>query len=139
MSKEPELSPDREFAGRVMLLLTEMGNSLEGFLGDAGVDPYIVRNAPLATLLLLRFEGPMRPTVLSQRVGMTTGGMTKVIDQLVERELIARDGELPVDGRAVVVTITESGRELADRVCAISYPVVRDGIDRLSALEDRFT
>lgn len=118
-----------------MLLLTEMGNAIEGVLGDVGVDPYVVRNTPLATLLLLHFEGPMRPTVLSKRAAITTGGMTKVIDQLVERGLIARDGELAEDGRAVIVSITERGRELADRVCASSYPVLREGIDRLATLE----
>ncbi len=118
-----------------MLLFTEMGNAIEGVLGGVGVDPYIIRNTPLATLLLLRFEGPMRPTALSQRVGMTTGGMTKVIDQLGERGLISRGGELAEDGRAVIVSITESGRELADRVCASSYPVLREGADRLAALE----
>jgi DNA-binding MarR family transcriptional regulator len=129
------MSPDHEFAGRVMLLLTEVGTAVEERLRGGGIDPYVVRNSPLATLLLLRFDGPMRPSALSERVGMTTGGMTKVIDQLVERGLLMRQANLSDDGRAVVVSITPDGRELTDRVCEDSFLTLRVAVERLSALE----
>lgn len=129
------MNPDQEFAARVMLLLTELGNAIEVRLGAAGVDPYVVRNSPLATLLLLRLEGPMRPSALSERVGMTTGGMTKVIDQLAERAFVTRRSDLPGDGRAVMVSITRDGRELVDRACSSSYSALRSSVDRLNALE----
>lgn len=135
MPEDSTQPADRAFAGRVMMLFTEMGNAIEELLASTGIDPYVVRNTPMATLLLLRFDGPMRPSELSQRVGMTTGGMTKVLDQLVERGLVERHGDLPDDGRAVSVTMTPNGRDLADGICSISYPILRDGVERLSALE----
>jgi len=135
MSKMPTMSPNHEFAGRLMLLLTSLGNAVEARLAEEGVDPYVVRNTPLATLLLLRFEGPMRPSILSERVGMTTGGMTKVIDQLVERGLLSRQADLLDDGRAVMVSLTRDGHGLVDRVCSSTYPVLRRGADEVSQLE----
>lgn len=134
MAVDPTMPDDQEFAGRAILLLTEMGHALTELLGGADVDAYVVRNTPMATLLLLRFEGPMRPSALSERVGMTTGGMTKVVDQLAERALVVRDAEVPDDGRAVMVDLTEKGRDVVDRVCALSEPVVREGVDRLRML-----
>jgi DNA-binding MarR family transcriptional regulator len=135
MSRESVQPSGREFAGRVMILFTEMASAVEELLSSTGVDSYIVRNTPMATLLMLRFDGPMRPSELSTRIGMTTGGMTKVLDQLVERGLVERHVGGSDDGRAVIVTMTPDGRDLADRICSSSYPILRDGARRLRALE----
>lgn len=134
MAPHPPLSPTEEYAGRALLALTAVGNRIEGLLRTEGVDDYVIRNTPLATLLLLWFEGPLRPVALAEQIGMTTGGMTKVIDQLAERDLVERSSDALDDGRGVLVELTGSGRELVSRACAASFPALDDVVGDLNAL-----
>lgn len=65
-----------------------------------------------ATLVLcLLAEDPRgRPSVLSDRLGMTSGGMTKLLDRLESQGLVVRNyGRLQIDRRAVEVTLTPAG------------------------------
>lgn len=134
MAPHSSLSPTEDYAGRALLALTAVGNRIEGLLRAEGFDDYVIRNTPLATLLLLWFEGPLRPVALAERVGMTTGGMTKVIDHLAERDLVVRSSEALDDGRGVLVDLTDSGGDLVGRACAASFPALDEVADALIAL-----
>jgi DNA-binding MarR family transcriptional regulator len=69
-------------------------------------------------LAALRREGsPYRltPTELSRALIMTSGGMTKRLNALEERELIRRRPD-PNDGRSTAVSLTGEGKRLVDAV-----------------------
>jgi DNA-binding MarR family transcriptional regulator len=67
-------------------------------------------------LAALRRAGPpyqLTPTALMRTALVTSGAITQRLDRLEERGLITR-GRSDSDGRAVVVTLTESGRGALD-------------------------
>ncbi|HEX5201524.1 MAG TPA: MarR family transcriptional regulator [Actinoplanes sp.] len=67
-----------------------------------------------STLRRLERSGPHRLCELHAPEGVSQPAMTQLVTRL-EREGLARRGSDPADGRAVVVSITEAGREAVAR------------------------
>jgi DNA-binding MarR family transcriptional regulator len=64
-----------------------------------------------ATLATLDRDGPQRLSDLAARQGVTQPSMTALVTRL-ERDGLAVRGDDPSDRRAVVVTLTDAGREV---------------------------
>ena len=69
----------------------------------------------LRVLFVLFMDGPMRMSVLSSTLGIATATATGIVDRLVERGLITREGD-PEDRRAVVCRLSEKGQQLLNRL-----------------------
>ena len=71
---------------------------------------------------------------LSADVALTTGGVTRLVDRMVEAGLVARQN-CPSDRRSIYVVLTPEGRAVLDRAIAAHI----DGIDRhlVAHLEQR--
>ena len=67
-----------------------------------------------STLRRLERSGPHRLCELYAPEGISQPAMTQLVTRL-EKEGLARRGSDPADGRAVVVSITETGREAVAR------------------------
>jgi DNA-binding MarR family transcriptional regulator len=67
-----------------------------------------------STLRRLERSGPQRLCDLHGPEGVSQPAMTQLITRL-EREGLAKRGSDPADGRAVVVSVTEAGREAVAR------------------------
>jgi DNA-binding MarR family transcriptional regulator len=64
-----------------------------------------------STLATLDRGGPLRLSDLAAREGVTQPSMTALVSRL-ERDGLATRGSDPRDGRAVVVTLTDAGRDV---------------------------
>ena len=114
--------------------MTGIGVAVTSDLTDAGVEPYVIGNHPMTTLLILAADGPTRPVELAERVGMTSGGMTKVIDRLEQLQLVDRDSDLVEDGRGVLVGLTTNGQRTVETVLDATAPRLRKAVADLSSL-----
>jgi DNA-binding MarR family transcriptional regulator len=66
---------------------------------------------PVTLLFSLDTEGPMRPTGIQQVTGLSSGGVTKLVERLEQRGLVARKtGAIDGDRRGVLVELTRRGR-----------------------------
>ena len=81
---------------------------------------------------LRRAGAPYRlsPKALLQQTLVSSGTMTNRIDRLVERELVARDAD-PHDGRGILVSMTETGRERVDAAIRLLLVAESELLDRL--------
>ena len=118
-----------------LLSMVKYGQSMhEAALGVLGRED-LVSNVSMATLVLLYRDGPQRPTRIAELTGMTSGGTTKLITRLETAGLVAREaGIVPTDGRAIVVSLTEFGREQMEGVVAAVAPHIVVLVDALVAI-----
>jgi len=110
---------DRERAERIIVLITRYGQVVGTAMSDAAGDASLVGNLPLLALCDLDLAGDRRPTDIQALTGLSSGGVTKLLDRLEKRGLVRRSfGALAADRRAVVVAITPDGRRVAGLVAA---------------------
>jgi DNA-binding MarR family transcriptional regulator len=77
------------------------------------------RNLPIIVLATLATDGPLRPARIADLTGLSSGGVTALLDRLESRGLVHRSlGERPDDRRAVVVELTEQGRRVVLQMIA---------------------
>jgi DNA-binding MarR family transcriptional regulator len=137
--RKQEVPPAELRAERVLLLLAQLGQHLSAALEQV-TDDVPSGNAPTIVLCQLDLEGPLRPGRLMEATGLTSGGVTKVLDRLEHKGLVRREyGVLEDDHRAVVVTLTEEGRAAVRayaRVTLDSLDEARVTVKEIDALLD---
>jgi DNA-binding MarR family transcriptional regulator len=69
----------------------------------------------LRALLVLFADGPTSMSVLSSTLGVAMATATGIVDRLVERGLVTREGH-PEDRRVVVCRLSEKGQELLGKL-----------------------
>jgi DNA-binding MarR family transcriptional regulator len=70
-------------------------------------------------VLRILFEGEASPALLAEKIGITRGAMTKVIDRLFEKQLINRQ-EAIEDRRYQKITLTKKGLSLIPKLAKIA-------------------
>jgi DNA-binding MarR family transcriptional regulator len=106
----------------------ELGNALERQVAPLGV------TAQQAALLLHVSQQPSRPNELAARLGTDTAGMTRLLDRLQGKGLLARAPH-PSDRRAIVVELTPAGRALLPRLGPCFGRVTRQLLGGFSATD----
>lgn len=100
----------------IVLLVRRMSIVLDDTLDRRGLSA-VRSNRVIQVLTQLRLDGPSRPRDLVGASGLTTGGMTKLLDRMVVQGLIERtDRGEHGDGRSVRVVLTPAGRRTLKRV-----------------------
>jgi DNA-binding MarR family transcriptional regulator len=104
---------------RLLLLLSGYGRVVSTALAEAAPDPELVGDASLVVLCALDLDGPHRPGVLQELTGLSSGGVSKLLDRMEAVGVVKRSfGAVPGDNRGVLVSITRRGRAVATRLCA---------------------
>lgn len=119
-------------------VLTDLGPVIQGY--QSAVDDTDremarilgVNRTDLRCLELLLGSGGLSPRALGERLGLTTGSVTAMLDRLERLDFLARD-QHPDDGRKSVVTITAQG---AHRCLELVEPLITEGNDVLAAQFD---
>lgn len=103
---------------RLLLLLAGYGQVVTEAIGEVAPDPELVNNVSVVVLCTLDLEGPRRPGELQAVTGLSSGGVSKLVDRMEQAGVVKRTyGGVPGDNRGVLVSITRRGRSLASRFC----------------------
>lgn len=74
-------------------------------------------------LAIVEGEGaPLTPSVVGERMLMTSGSMTSLVDTLVRRGLVTRKPH-PDDRRMLLIDITDAGRALVDVILPVTHQI----------------
>jgi len=99
--------------------------------------PFELSSGDYGVLSALRRAGApyaLNPSGLYSRLDRSSGGMTKNLKRLEERGLVERSPD-PNDGRGSVVSLTEAGLEMHERVFNAFLASTQDMLDPLSQRE----
>ncbi|UCC75199.1 MAG: MarR family transcriptional regulator [Gemmatimonadota bacterium] len=119
---------------RIVLLAKLFGSRDKRALAPLGLAPWAAD-----VLLTLRRQGPpfeLSPTRLRKYAVLTSGAMTTRLDRLEEAGYVRRSMD-PRDRRGILVSLTEEGRELADRAVEARLGEVRRALGTLAEGERR--
>lgn len=98
---------------RLLMLLAEFGSTVTRAMAAVVPEAELVGNAPLLVMCHIELHGPQRPNDLAAATGMTSGGLSKLLDRMEDLGVVRRErGSIQDDKRAVVVGLTEHGHEL---------------------------
>ncbi|MEA3409196.1 MAG: MarR family transcriptional regulator [Candidatus Eisenbacteria bacterium] len=130
----PSASMDRRQAQEALLVLGSLGQLLTEAIGSR-VDRGFAGNAEVIVVTYLDVSGPLRPADVVSATGMSSGGVTKLLDRLENGGYIRREyGTFLGDRRVSILSLTPDGeqlaREYADAVLAVE-DAVRDAAARL--------
>jgi DNA-binding MarR family transcriptional regulator len=118
----------------------DLGTALDRAFAGLGL------TAQQAALLMHASTADSNPTQLMARLGTDTAGMTKLIDRLEAKGLLARQRSA-VDRRSVLIEVTDAGKQLAPKVPIIFGKITRQlfngftagELTALSAMLDRMS
>jgi DNA-binding MarR family transcriptional regulator len=111
---------------RLLMLLGRMGTALgDAIAGEVGRD--LAANGPVIALLALEDQGALRPGQLQELTGLSSGGVSKLLDRLQDDGLITRDyGVLEDDRRGSIVKLTAKGRRTSRKIAGAVVGVRAD-------------
>jgi len=113
---------------------TEQGVRMSHAIIEIAGAEHLADNPPVAVLARLWLDGPLRPRELAGMIGVTSAGVTKLIDRLEARGLAVRRSDVPDDGRGVFVDLTEQGRRTTGAMLEVLGPVLSDLAEDLQTL-----
>lgn len=101
---------------RLLLLMANYGRVVSTVMTEVAPDPELVNNVSIVVLCTLDLEGPRRPGELQEITGLSSGGVSKLLDRMEQANVVKRTyGGVPGDNRGVLVTITRRGKALCNR------------------------
>jgi len=103
-----------EVVARILRLASYLQTELE----QGATEAELSTKGDFDTLAALRRQTPrpeLSPTQLAEAALITTGGMTSRLDRLEDAALVERLAD-PSDRRALVIRLTNEGRDLVDQI-----------------------
>jgi DNA-binding MarR family transcriptional regulator len=100
-----------------MVRLARLAVLIDNFQ-QAVLSPFELASGDYGVLAALRRAGEpyqLSPSKLYSRLQKSSGGMTKILKRLEDQGLVVRSPD-PRDGRGSLVSLSEQGREVQDRV-----------------------
>src|SRR5215469_9311966 len=117
----------RQVAASLRALSTEIDR-----LDQVAADRYGLNRTDMRALDIVGQAGPLAPTALARLLGITTGGVTTVLDRLERAGYVRRQPD-PSDRRRQVVQITEA---TAGRDREVFGDLIRQTADLLATFTD---
>jgi DNA-binding MarR family transcriptional regulator len=122
---------------RLLLLMSGYGRTVSEAMLDVSPEPELAGSVSLVVLCTLDLEGARRPGVLQEITGLSSGGVSKLLDRMEAAGVVKRTyGGVPGDNRGVLVSITRRGRALVARFTtevSARLPASRDLLDEVSS------
>jgi DNA-binding MarR family transcriptional regulator len=111
--------PELDVSGRhVIWRIQLIAKHLHQVIGEMAMDDAGISASGASLLMHLRVLPPPHratPTFLGQRMSLTSGAMTSLVDRLEAEGYVTRQPD-PDDRRGVLVTLTPSGIEIANEL-----------------------
>jgi DNA-binding MarR family transcriptional regulator len=107
--------PAQVGALQLMLEVGAYGAAISQSIAARVGDAELARNIPVLVIADLYIHGSRRPVEIQRSTGLSSGGVTKLLDRLETLSVITRThGQEPTDRRAIVVRLSGDGVRVAN-------------------------
>ncbi len=110
-----QTSTDAGLATVLRISVSRLARRLRAQRTTSGMTEAVLSETQLAALAALEVHLAMTPGELAEHEKVQPPSMTRVIAVLEERDLVLRSPH-PTDGRQVILTVTDEGRAVVQRV-----------------------
>src|ERR1700753_4321245 len=111
----PRTTPEAGLSAALRISVSRLARRLRAQRTTSGMTEAVLSETQLAALSALEVHHAMSPGELAEHEKVQPPSMTRVIAVLEERNLVLRSPH-PTDRRQVVLTVTEEGRAVVQRV-----------------------
>jgi DNA-binding MarR family transcriptional regulator len=111
----PRTTTEAGLSTALRIAVSRLARRLRAQRTTSGMTEAVLSETQLAALSALEVHDTMTPGELADHEKVQPPSMTRVIAVLEERNLVLRSGH-PTDRRQVVLTVTEEGRAVVQRV-----------------------
>ena len=129
----PHFTPENFQTCTIGLLLGRAALVKDRIL-DTHLQDFGVTAAQFKVLIIVAQYGVDTPAELCRYLGLDSGSMTRMLDRLEQKDLIARR-RCPQDRRQVRVVLSEDGQKLADRLPHIGAAAMNELVGVLAPQE----
>lgn len=111
---------------RLLVILGQLGEVMHTAIAEQlGED--LTGNTPVVVLFGLEESGALRPGQIQDLTGLSSGGVSKLLDRLTVAGLVQREyGVLEEDRRGSLVRLTPKGRRMTQRIAESVVNVLGD-------------
>lgn len=129
------MGQDQDRALKLFVVLNRAAAAVAAH-ADADVNRHGLSQAEFASMEALYHKGPLLVGELQRAVLKSSGGITYVVDRLVEKGLVRRR-PCPEDRRALYAELTEEGTARMDAIFPTHAEVIERAMSGLTAAEQR--
>lgn len=94
-------------------------------MGGTVADTYDLTQPQMFTLWQLKERGALTMGELADRLSVTHGVATRMVDRLLAKGMVERRGD-PDDRRVVVISLTQLGEDVTAAIVADALVIIRD-------------
>jgi MarR family transcriptional regulator, 2-MHQ and catechol-resistance regulon repressor len=135
MTKTPEKINEADLSGiHIWLVLWKASRAVEA-QAQRSIARFGMVISDFGVLEALLHRGPLSAKQLGEKVLLTSGSMTAVVDRLAARGLVRREDDAR-DRRACIVQLTAAGRRLIERAFAQHRTEMEEALEDFS-IEER--
>ena len=126
---------EKSLGAQMAIALQLMKKKNHQAIADAG---YNITMEQLVVLEILAYKGDMNMTELSHAVWKQNANITRIVDKLEKKKLVVRNA-VEGDRRAILISITELGKQLFETVIPIVVNAYKDAVSGITKEEEATT
>ena len=125
--------PVTEAALKLFVVLSRAASAVSS-VAESSLQDKEITPTEFGILEALYHKGPLLHGEIQRKILVTSGGITYLVDRLVEKGLVRRE-ECPTDRRARYAVITDAGRAMMDEIFPQHAELIRSAMSGLTARE----
>ena len=136
VSTPPTLDRKQDTALKLLVVMARAFNAVTEFVGREDMEQHGITPTEFAILEALYHKGPLLLGEVQRKILVTSGGITYLVDRLVEKGLVKRE-QCPEDRRARYAVLTPAGQALIKKIFPAHAARIEQAMSGLTQAEQR--
>jgi MarR family 2-MHQ and catechol resistance regulon transcriptional repressor len=132
----PQLDRKQETALKLFIVMSRSLNAVTAHVNADDMERHGITPTEFAILEALYHKGPLLLGEVQRKILVTSGGITYLVDRLVEKGLVKRE-QCPEDRRARYAVLTPAGQALIKKIFPAHAARIEQAMSGLTQAEQR--